>query len=76
MQERVRLDAILTLVDAKHALEHLKEEKEEGVENEVSSCSIPNSTEFWNFKQGDMCSYDFVCAASCMHVACAAFAQA
>mmetsp|Transcript_2728 Transcript_2728/g.8797 ORF Transcript_2728/g.8797 Transcript_2728/m.8797 type:complete len:421 (+) Transcript_2728:99-1361(+) len=29
-----RLDGIITVVDAKHALEHLREEKPEGVENE------------------------------------------
>jgi G3E family GTPase len=36
LQDRVRLDAILTVVDAKHVLQHLDEEKAEGVENEVS----------------------------------------
>lgn len=34
-QERCRLDAILTLVDAKHVLRHLDEQKPEGVENEA-----------------------------------------
>ena len=29
-----KLDGILTVVDAKHIVEHLKEEKPEGVENE------------------------------------------
>ena len=31
---RYQLDGILTVVDAKHCLEHLQEEKPEGVENE------------------------------------------
>jgi len=34
MREHCRLDAIVTLVDARHALEHLNEVKPEGVENE------------------------------------------
>lgn len=32
--ENYRLDGIITVVDAKHILQHLKEEKPEGVENE------------------------------------------
>ena len=31
----MRLDGILTLVDAKHIIQHLDEEKPEGVENEA-----------------------------------------
>jgi G3E family GTPase len=34
IQEAYRLDAILTIVDAKHIAQHLDEEKPEGVENE------------------------------------------
>jgi G3E family GTPase len=34
IQEAYRLDAILTVVDAKHIAQHLDEEKPEGVENE------------------------------------------
>ena len=36
LQARYRLDAILTVVDAKHVIQHLDEDKPEGVENEVS----------------------------------------
>ena len=37
LQERVRLDAILTVVDAKHVVQHLDDTQiEEGAENEVS----------------------------------------
>jgi len=35
VQKNYRLDGILTLVDAKHTVEHLDEEKPEGVENEA-----------------------------------------
>lgn len=35
LKERLRLDAILTVVDCKHALQHLLEEKPDGVENEA-----------------------------------------
>merc|ERR1712241_646063 len=35
VQQNLRLDGILTLVDAKHCLQHLDEEKPEGVENEA-----------------------------------------
>jgi G3E family GTPase len=35
IQELFKLDAIVTFVDAKHTLEHLREEKPEGVENEA-----------------------------------------
>jgi G3E family GTPase len=39
VQDRVRLDAILTVVDAKHILKHLDDTQiEEGAENEVSAC--------------------------------------
>ena len=31
----MRLDGILTLVDAKHIIQHLEDEKPEGVENEA-----------------------------------------
>jgi G3E family GTPase len=34
VRELYKLDGIITVVDAKHILEHLKEEKPEGVENE------------------------------------------
>jgi G3E family GTPase len=34
IQEAYCLDAILTIVDAKHIVQHLNEEKPEGVENE------------------------------------------
>lgn len=34
MQERTKLDAIITIVDSKHIIQHLDEEKPEGVENE------------------------------------------
>merc|ERR1711933_125037 len=35
VQQNMCLDGILTLVDAKHVIEHLDEEKPEGVENEA-----------------------------------------
>jgi G3E family GTPase len=35
VQQHMRLDGILTLVDAKHIIQHLDEEKPEGVENEA-----------------------------------------
>merc|ERR1712241_1619486 len=35
VQQNFSLDGILTLVDAKHVIEHLDEEKPEGVENEA-----------------------------------------
>merc|ERR1712151_71430 len=35
VQQKMRLDGILTLVDAKHVVAHLDEEKPEGVENEA-----------------------------------------
>merc|ERR1719421_2011182 len=35
IQSKYRLDGILTLVDAKHIIQHLDEEKPEGVENEA-----------------------------------------
>merc|ERR1739844_175221 len=35
VQQRMCLDGILTLVDAKHLIGHLDEEKPEGVENEA-----------------------------------------
>jgi len=35
VQQHYRLDGILTLVDAKHIVQHLDEEKPEGVENEA-----------------------------------------
>merc|ERR1712190_682119 len=35
IQQHFVLDGILTLVDAKHIIEHLDEEKPEGVENEA-----------------------------------------
>jgi G3E family GTPase len=35
VQQHMRLDGILTLVDAKHITQHLDEEKPEGVENEA-----------------------------------------
>jgi len=35
VQQHMRLDGILTLVDAKHVIQHLDEEKPEGVENEA-----------------------------------------
>merc|ERR1712190_229451 len=35
IQQQFVLDGILTLVDAKHIIEHLDEEKPEGVENEA-----------------------------------------
>eukprot|EP00983_Pelagomonas_calceolata_P059148 1145806-Pelagomonas_calceolata.AAC.4 len=38
-QEHYRLDALLTVVDAKHVIQHLDEEKPEGVENEVRATS-------------------------------------
>lgn len=34
MSRSYHLDSIITVVDAKHILEHLREEKPEGVENE------------------------------------------
>merc|ERR1712232_132372 len=34
VQQKMSLDGILTLVDAKHIIQHLDEEKPEGVENE------------------------------------------
>ena len=34
LEPRYKLDGIITVVDAKHILEHLNEEKPEGVENE------------------------------------------
>merc|ERR1712203_151973 len=35
VQNHMRLDGILTLVDAKHIIQHLDDEKHEGVENEA-----------------------------------------
>lgn len=35
VQQHLKLDGILTLVDAKHCIQHLDEEKPEGVENEA-----------------------------------------
>jgi G3E family GTPase len=35
VQQHMKLDGILTLVDAKHIIQHLDEEKPEGVENEA-----------------------------------------
>merc|ERR1712013_834529 len=35
VQQHFRLDGILTLVDAKHIIQHLEDEKPEGVENEA-----------------------------------------
>ncbi|CAE7465961.1 CBWD2 [Symbiodinium pilosum] len=35
IQSKMMLDGIITLIDAKHALQHLREEKPEGVENEA-----------------------------------------
>jgi G3E family GTPase len=35
VQQHMRLDGILTLVDAKHIVQHLEDEKPEGVENEA-----------------------------------------
>merc|ERR1711972_535149 len=35
VQQHYRLDGILTLVDAKHIVQHLDDEKPEGVENEA-----------------------------------------
>merc|ERR1719350_389785 len=35
VQKKLQLDGILTLVDAKHIIQHLDEEKPEGVENEA-----------------------------------------
>jgi G3E family GTPase len=35
VQQKLALDGILTLVDAKHVIEHLDEEKPDGVENEA-----------------------------------------
>jgi len=35
VQQHLRLDGILTLVDAKHVIQHLDDEKPEGVENEA-----------------------------------------
>merc|ERR1712178_78579 len=35
VQQHLRLDGILTLVDAKHIIQHLEDEKPEGVENEA-----------------------------------------
>merc|ERR1712070_1309849 len=35
VQQHMRLDGIITLVDAKHVIQHLDEEKPEGVENEA-----------------------------------------
>merc|ERR1712048_1164498 len=35
VQQKMYLDGILTLVDAKHITQHLDEEKPEGVENEA-----------------------------------------
>jgi G3E family GTPase len=35
VQQNMRLDGILTLVDAKHIIQHLEDEKPEGVENEA-----------------------------------------
>jgi G3E family GTPase len=34
LQEAFQLDALITVVDAKHILQHLDEEKPDGVENE------------------------------------------
>ena len=37
LQQHLKLDAIVTVVDAKHVHQHLDEKKPEGVENEVST---------------------------------------
>jgi G3E family GTPase len=45
LQEAFQLDALITVVDAKHIMQHLDEEKPEGVENESgarSCCSTIN----------------------------------
>jgi G3E family GTPase len=39
-QEHYRLDAIVTVVDAKHLIQHLDDQKPEGVENEVCSTVV------------------------------------
>ena len=58
-----RLDAIITVVDAKHILQHLHEEKPEGVENEaveqvafadrvlLNKCDLVDATELENIKK-------------------------
>ena len=42
LQERLSLDAIVTVVDAKHLHQHLDDKKPEGVENEVTclACTL------------------------------------
>merc|ERR1712087_938687 len=35
VQQHMRLDGIITLVDAKHIIQHLEDEKPEGLENEA-----------------------------------------
>jgi hypothetical protein len=40
LQEAFQLDALITVVDAKHILQHLDEEKPDGVENESGGCLI------------------------------------
>ena len=40
LREQLSLDAIVTIVDAKHIHQHLDEKKPEGVENEVSTSVI------------------------------------
>ena len=43
LQEAYRLDALLTVVDAKHILLHLDEERPEGVENEAGALAALGS---------------------------------
>jgi G3E family GTPase len=40
LAEKLQLDAIVTVVDAKHIEQHLDDEKPEGVENEVSRMHV------------------------------------
>merc|ERR1719258_998551 len=43
VQQHMRLDGIITLVDAKHVIQHLDDEKPEGVENEaVEQIAFPD----------------------------------
>jgi G3E family GTPase len=38
LKESYQLDAVITVVDAKHIVMHLDEERPEGVENESGDC--------------------------------------
>lgn len=54
IKDHFALDAVLTLVDAKHILQHLEEERPEGVENE-SGAQQQAVVACLSFKVGPVC---------------------